>query len=447
MFHILYITVNHKARIMKKLYTLIPCLCFLAMCTTAQDIKEKEVTRIISTLAADDMQGRKTFTPGAEKAATFIEQEFAKAKLQPVPGNKGFRQVFAHYEVKPGLQQLSLNGQTQPAVDRLLVLGAAEQVQWNQDSSLEKIQIKNNDNFYEQLEKLLRGAKRNTIVWVDSAHNKEFISYNRGIQETGRHLTDSGKMVVMILKTAADTAVKTWEIKATQHVTPLPLFNIIGMIRGTTKPDEYVIFSAHYDHLGIQVPEAGDSIANGADDDASGVTAIISMANYYKKQPAPARTILFIAFTGEEIGEHGSHYYAAHTNPDKIVAMFNIDMLGKVSKFGKNSVFVTGYERSDFGEILKRNLKNSPFRVYPDPYPDQHLFYRADNAALAKLGVPAHTISTARIDIDTLYHNVRDEVKTLDLNNLTNVIKGIITSARSIINGTDTPKRVDKKKV
>lgn len=434
---------------MKKQYILINALCFFSMCTTAQDIKEKEVTRIISTLAADDMQGRKTFTPGAEKAATFIEQEFTKAKLQPFPGNKGFRQVFSHYEVKPGIQQLWLNGHTQPAGDRVLVLGAASHLEWNQDSPLESIQVKSGDNFYEQLEKLLRGAKRNTIVWVDSAHNKEFTSYNHGIQETGRHLLDSGKTVVMILKTAADSAIQTWAVKADQQVTPLPLFNVVGMIRGTTKPEEYVIFSAHYDHLGIQPPEAGDSIANGADDDASGITAIISMANYYKKQPAPARTILFIAFTGEEIGEYGSHYYAAHGDPapEKIIAMFNIDMLGKVSKFGKNSIFITGYERSDFGEILKRNVKNTPFQVYPDPYPDQHLFYRADNAALAKLGVPAHTISTARIDTDTLYHNVGDEVKTLDLANLTNVIKGIITSARSIVNGTDTPKRVDKKKV
>jgi hypothetical protein len=432
---------------MKKQYFLIPALCFFSMCTTAQDIKEKEVTRIISILAADDMQGRKTFTPGAEKAATFIEQEFAKAKLQPFPGNNGFRQVFSHYEVKPGLQQLWLNGHTQPAGDRLMVLGAAAHLEWNQDSLLENIQVKPGDNFYEQLEKLLRGAKRNTIVWVDSAHNKEFVNYNHGIQETGRHLTDSGKTVVMILKTAEDSVIHTWAVKADQQVTPLPLFNIVGMIRGTTKPEEYVIFSAHYDHLGIQPPEAGDSIANGADDDASGITAIISMANYYKKQPAPARTLLFVAFTGEEIGEYGSHYYAAHANPDKIIAMFNIDMLGKVSKFGKNSIFITGYERSDFGDILNRNVKNTSFHIYPDPYPDQHLFYRADNAALAKLGVPAHTISTARIDSDELYHNVKDEVKTLDLNNLTNIIKGIINSARSIIKGTDTPKRVDKKKV
>lgn len=426
---------------MEKQLLQITVLCFLSMCAAGQGIKQKEVTRIVSTLAADDMQGRKTFTPGIEKAAVFIENEFAKAQLSPVPGNAGFRQSFYHYEVKPGAQQLSVNGQTY--ADRILVLSAASHLQWNQDSDVDIIRIKAADNFYDYLH---NRVKRNTIIWVDTTHSKEFLSYSQGIRLNGRHIQDSsGQSVILVL--SPDTTIKKWEIKADQQVTRLPLSNIVGMIRGTTKPEEYVIFSAHYDHLGIEAPVAGDSIANGADDDASGVTAIILMADYYKKQPPPARTLLFIAFTGEEVGGYGANYYAKHSDPDKIIAMFNIDMLGKPSKFGKNSIFITGYERSDFGDILNRNLQGSSFRVYPDPYPDQHLFYRADNAALAKLGVPAHTISTARIDTDTLYHNVRDEVKTLDLPNLTNVIKGIITSARSIVNGKDTPKRVDKKNV
>jgi len=431
---------------MKNQWFLIPALCF-SMCTNAQDIKEKEVTRIITALAGDDMEGRRTFTAGAEKAASFIESEYAGAKLEPVPGNRGYRQVFSHYEVKPGVEGLKINGQSQEVGDRIMVLSTDKQIEWNEHTSLDTLSIKAADNFYEHLDKFVRGAKQNTLVWVDAAHTKEFTSYNEGIRQTARHVEDSGRSVIMVLKRTTDKDIKTWSVRVTQDVQRLPLFNIVGMIRGTTRPEEYVIFSAHYDHLGITAPVAGDSIANGADDDASGVTAIISLAGYYQKQPRPVRSILFIAFTGEEIGEYGSKYYAKHCDPDKIIAMFNIDMLGKVSKFGKNSIFITGWNRSDFGEILKRNLKGSRFKVYADPYPDQHLFYRADNASLARVGVPAHTISTARIDTDTLYHNVRDEVKTLDLSNLTQIIKGIATSARSIINGTDTPTRVDKKKV
>ncbi len=85
----------------------------------------------------------------------------------------------------------------------------------------------------------------------------------------------------------------------------LPLFNIAGIIPGKTKPNEYVVFSGHYDHLGILKPVQGDSIANGADDDASGTTAVIELAKYFKKLNDNARTLIFVAFTAEEIGEYG----------------------------------------------------------------------------------------------------------------------------------------------
>ena len=224
----------------------------------------------------------------------------------------------------------------------------------------------------------------------------------------------------------------------------LPLFNIAGIIPGKTKPNEYVIFSGHYDHLGIVTPVKGDSIANGADDDASGTTAVISLAKYYKKLNNNARTLIFVAFTAEEIGEFGSQYFAKTVDPDKVVTMFNIEMIGKASKFGQNSAFITGFERSDFGKILQKNLEGTAFKFYPDPYPDQDLFYRSDNASLARVGVPAHTISTDQIDIDKLYHTVGDEFSTLDVNNITSTIRAIALSSRTIVAGTDTPTRVAK---
>jgi Zn-dependent M28 family amino/carboxypeptidase len=194
--------------------------------------------------------------------------------------------------------------------------------------------------------------------------------------------------------------------------------------------------------LGILKPMQGDSIANGADDDASGTTAMITLAKYYKKLNNNARTLVFVAFTAEEIGEYGSQYFSKQMNPEQTVAMFNIEMIGKASKFGTNSAFITGYERSDFGQILQRNLTGTEFKFYPDPYPAQGLFYRSDNASLAKVGVPAHTISTDQIDIDKLYHTVGDEYKTLDVANIVSTIKAIALSSRSIVSGKDTPTRV-----
>src|SRR5687767_6523251 len=94
------------------------------------------------------------------------------------------------------------------------------------------------------------------------------------------------------------------------------------------------------------------------------------------------------------------------------------------------------------GPIMQKNLEGTGFTFYPDPYPQQGLFYRSDNATLARLGVPAHTISTAKMDGEPHYHKVTDHVETLDLENMTRIIRSIALSAKTIISGKDTPSRV-----
>jgi Zn-dependent M28 family amino/carboxypeptidase len=231
--------------------------------------------------------------------------------------------------------------------------------------------------------------------------------------------------------------------ETTRRGKTIPMFNVVGILPGKSLKDEYVVFSAHYDHLGIVKKAVNqDSIANGADDDASGTTAVIELAKYFGKIGGNERTIIFVAFTAEEIGGFGSQYFSKQLNPDKVVAMFNIEMIGKESKFGKNNAFITGYERSDFGTILQKNLAGTAFKFYPDPYPAQNLFYRSDNATLARLGVPAHTISSDQIDTDKLYHSVDDEFESMDIGNITEIIKAIAISSTSIIAGKDTPSRV-----
>jgi Zn-dependent M28 family amino/carboxypeptidase len=219
--------------------------------------------------------------------------------------------------------------------------------------------------------------------------------------------------------------------------------NVVGVLLGKSKPDEFVIFSAHYDHLGMK-RDGEDKIFNGANDDASGTTAVIALAKYFKALDNNVRTIIFVAFTGEEIGGLGSGYFSENINPKKVVAMFNIEMIGTESKWKKNSAYITGYDKSDFGLILQRNLKNTNFTFYPDPYPQEQLFYRSDNATLAAFGVPAHTISTSKMDVEPNYHQVSDDISTLDLNNMTEIIKAIAISSQSIISGQATPTRVKK---
>ena len=222
----------------------------------------------------------------------------------------------------------------------------------------------------------------------------------------------------------------------------IQMANVVGVLKGKSKPDEIVVFSGHYDHIGIIKPVAGDSIANGADDDASGTTGVIALAKYFKAINNNERTLIFVAFSAEEIGGDGSRYFTEQVDANKVVAMFNIEMIGKHSKWGTNSVFITGFERSNFGTILQSNITGTKFQFYPDPYPDQQLFYRSDNARLAMKGVPAHSLSTDEIDKDQLYHSVDDEVESLDLKNMTEVIRAIALGSRSIVSGKDTPTRI-----
>ena len=223
---------------------------------------------------------------------------------------------------------------------------------------------------------------------------------------------------------------------------PRQLTNVVGILPGKSRKDEYVIFSAHYDHLGVGKAADGDSIYNGANDDASGVTAVIMLAKYFKTLDNNERTIVFAAFTGEEMGGLGSGYFSRQFDPRKVVAMFNIEMIGTESKWGKNSAYITGYDKTDMGQILQKNLEGTGFTFYPDPYTAENLFYRSDNATLARLGVPAHTISTSKMDSEPNYHKLSDQVETLDLDNMAMIIRSIALSSKTIVAGKDTPTRV-----
>ncbi|RAJ04177.1 peptidase M28-like protein [Chitinophaga skermanii] len=420
-----------------------------AQVTQAQKkIEQKEVQRIINTLAADDMEGRGTFTPGIDRASVFIENEFKKAGLQFLPGLDTYKQQFFVQSISPVSQQVTVDNNTIGENDMLFFSNATD-VNWTQESGV-TVKTYDGDDAPRSIYVASRG-KTNTVVFFPAKYKANFQKLKEMLGHGGGgSLSMEGgpeKPVVTtigVLLPEGQAAPTNWTLKIQQAKERKALNNVVGIIPGTSKKEEMVVFSGHYDHLGIVHNEhATDTIANGADDDASGVTAVITLANHYKNTK-PARTLVFVAFTAEEIGGYGSQYFSKQLDADKVVAMFNIEMIGKESKFGVNSAFITGYERSDFGKILQKNLEKSIFKFHPDPYPEQNLFYRSDNATLARLGVPAHTISTTQIDKDKFYHQVTDEVSTLDVKNITDIIKAIAVSAQSIVNGTDTPTRIEK---
>lgn len=248
----------------------------------------------------------------------------------------------------------------------------------------------------------------------------------------------------MLKKTNANKRT-SYSFDLTQEGEQVSLSNVVGILPGKSKPDEYVIFSGHFDHLGISSRNLkdNDSIYNGANDDAAGTTAMIMLAKYFKKLNNNERTLVFAAFNAEEMGGFGATYFSKQFDPAQVIAMFNIEMIGTESKWGKNAAYITGYEKTNMGELLQKNLTGTNFNFYQDPYPTQQLFYRSDNATLARLGVPAHTISTSKMDNEPNYHKASDEVSTLDLKNMTEIIKAIALSSKGIVAGTETPTRVD----
>ncbi|MEN9598923.1 MAG: hypothetical protein RL596_1234 [Bacteroidota bacterium] len=406
----------------------------------AQDIhvviNEQEVGRVLSTLAADDMQGRRAFTPGIDKAAAFIADEFKKSGLQRLKGSESYLQTFTM--IRPKMLGLTtiIDGQSVDMKNVVAITCKPILQVTEKTPDFELVRIMKGANFSTEARKYASLAK-NYIVLVDTSFAANF----GRLVSLKNQLFESDKSVIFIL---TSTIPQTFSVDARHEISSQTLSNVVGIVPGKSLANEIVIFSGHYDHLGVRkIAGTTDSIFNGANDDAAGTTAVMALATYFAKLNNNERTLIFAAFTAEEVGGFGATYFSRQFNPNDVKAMFNIEMIGTESKWGTNSAYITGFEKTDMGKILQNNLAGTGFNFYQDPYPDQNLFYRSDNATLARLGVPAHTISTSKMDSEPNYHKVSDEVSTLNIPNMTQIIRSIALSARGIIAGKETPSRVD----
>ncbi|MCC6241346.1 MAG: M20/M25/M40 family metallo-hydrolase [Gemmatimonadaceae bacterium] len=211
--------------------------------------------------------------------------------------------------------------------------------------------------------------------------------------------------------------------------------NVVGVLRGSdpTLRDETVLVTAHYDHLGYGRAVDGDSIFNGADDDASGVIAVIEMAKALQRGPRPKRTIVFMAITGEEVGGLGTRWYIA--NPARplntTVVDLNVEMIGHADSLagGFGKAWLTGYERSTMGDLLA----NNGIPLVPDPRPTQRFFERSDNAAFARIGIPAHSLSS--YNLISPYHHPKDDAASIDVAHMTQVIGATARALRLLADG------------
>lgn len=410
--------------------------CFSFSQNIDKIINAKEVSRIETVLASDKMEGRKTFTPSIDRAADFIAGEFKKSGLKYFDGLNSYKQPFFMKKATIISASGTMNGKP-VEVDKIFALTTDSLLNIDENSGFTKIVITDTSNFFKAF--ALIKSNQKYLVLVNPAHEKIFQRF----KNAGRENFEDKAPVVFVLTSENP---KNYHFDIKSHITSSALSNVIGVLPGKSRNDEYVIFSSHYDHLGIGKPDAnGDSIYNGANDDAAGTTAVMMLADYFSKLNNNERTLIFVTFTAEEIGGFGSQFFSKQIDPEKAIAMFNIEMIGTDSKWGNNSAYITGYEKSDFGKILQSNLEGSKFHFEPDPYPRQNLFYRSDNATLAALGVPAHTISTSKMDDEPNYHKQSDEISTLDMNNMAEIIKAIAISSQTLVSGKDTPTRVEKR--
>ncbi len=220
--------------------------------------------------------------------------------------------------------------------------------------------------------RLLQAAGKDTNV-LHTANNRGFKGFDMGIK--------------------LSATIKTKVVFNKSH-------NVIAKITGTKRPDEYIIFSAHWDHLGVGKPdEKGDTIYNGALDNASGTAAILEIARAFKSmKTSPERTIIFLSVTAEEQGLLGSEYYGEHPvyPVDKTVADINID---GINNYGKTrDVAISGNGQSEVEDYLKAELAKNNRYLAPEAHPEYGSYFRSDHFSFAKVGVPSITID-AGIDI------------------------------------------------
>ncbi|HEX6573413.1 MAG TPA: M28 family peptidase [Gemmatimonadaceae bacterium] len=308
--------------------------------TSTEAITESDVRRILSTLAADSMEGRYTGSRGANKAAAFIVRELESLGVKPAGDDGTF---------------------------------------------LQKVP-------FASITSTTRGP---TLKLLDS------IGALNSVPEPARVIG----------------------------------YNIIGVMPGSDPAlkNEIVAFAAHYDGVGIGKAVNGDSIYNAADDDASGVTAILQIARAFSKSSPPKRTILFMLTTGEEEGILGTRWYVNHPSYplSSMVAEMEVEMAGRPDSLagGRGKLWMTGFERSTMGSMLKA----AGIPIVPDPYPQFKFFERSDNIVFALKGIPAHTLSSYNLHQD--YHAPSDEISTIDFEHLTQISRAAYQAARLLTDG------------
>ena len=419
---------------MKKIFLLL----VLPLLAQAQKIDKiitrSETERIETYLASDELAGRKPFTPGIEKAAQFISAEFEKAGLQKTNGS--YLQSFPMYQSKVLSVAGGLDEQTLES-KQVAIISKEATIQIDEKSGFEVASIKEGENFGQNAYRLM-SAKKPTIAFL----HESFAKYIPRLSGRGP-LRENQSTIIFVV---ANTIPTKFKVSATQQVEKLQLSNVVGILPGKSRPNEYVIFSGHYDHLGIGKPVEGDSIYNGANDDGSGTVTVMELAEAFGKAAAegkrPRRSILFMTVTGEEKGLLGSEWYANHPLfPLKnTVVDLNTDMTGRYDDEHKGKpdyIYEIGSDKlsSQLREVLVEQYKKHvglelDYR-YNDANDPNRFYYRSDHYNFAKHGIPVAFFFNGVHDD---YHMPGDEVDKIEFDQIQKVGRLVFYMAWEIAN-------------
>lgn len=429
-------------------------ICCLPLFVLGQKIspslQQAWLEKFLGELSHDSLEGRATFTPGLDRAAHLIEREFRAAGLAPFAPLTGgsYRQRYVLYRPAVGSAAGRFNGRVlspeqtvavgPPVVD-LTLAGAPTVERITRGQSLER-----------HWRELVAAATIPTLVLVDSSHAEAFGRLRRRARPTFDRPAEMAVPVVAVL--TDHTQLRDLDITVRAGVDSLVAWNLVAVLPGRSRANEWVLFTAHYDHIGILSPANGDSIANGANDDGSGTTAVLALAHHFAREAAdgrpPERTLVFACFSGEEMGLWGSQHFARRlAEPEHTVVGFNLEMLGRPSSRGPGTAWLAGWDKSDFGPLLNSALSTSEHAdssFFADPYPRQQFWRRSDHFSLAQLGIPAHMIMADDFDHDPYYHTVDDEVSTLHFEHYATLVQKIARAAVPFVQGRFTPRRITK---
>jgi len=392
-------------------------------------------------LAGDSLQGRGSATPDEAKAAAWVASRFQEFGLVRAPGMSSYLQTATIIQPRlGGAPVLSVGGVAMPGLATFvappgdvrgpLVVAASDDPAALPAGEVIAIGSKKASFLAMARAASARGVK--LVIARESADTKRLREKTGGEVRMPAYLEGSephSTAVVTLPAAAFDQLIARAGQEVQLGLPGLTLArstttNAIGFLPGTDPEAGLLLLSAHLDHLGRR-PDG--TIMHGADDDASGVTAVLELARALAAGPRSRRGILFVGYGAEEMGGFGSAYFGAHPPVPltKIATNIEFEMIGAQDpNLPRGSLMVTGFGRSNLAETLAAHGA----RVAPDPYPEEHFFERSDNYQLALKSVVAHTLGGW--PTTPVYHQPTDTIENLDIPYMTGAIQSLIEPVR-----------------